>query len=136
MAITNNYDAQETVKSQIKTLGNVYSTGGKVGYGTGAGSIVTQGTNRTTAVTIDAQCGAITLISAAGSTSVQSFTVTNSCCAVTDMVVLCQKSGTDKMDLTATAVADGSFQISFRTMSGTTTEQPVIVFMILKGVIT
>ena len=135
MAITSTYANDIVTKSELKVRGNLYSTGGQVGYGTGAGATVTQASSRTTGVPCDGQCGQITLVSAAGSTSVQSFTVT--CAAVlatTDVIVLCQVSGTDKMDMTVTAVAVGSFQISFRTMSGTTTEQPVISYMIFKGV--
>jgi hypothetical protein len=67
------------------------STGG-LGYGTGSGGAVTQATSRTTGVTLDKTNGAITLVSAAGTTSWQSFTVTNSTVAATDTVALtCMK---------------------------------------------
>jgi hypothetical protein len=105
-----------------------------IGYATGAGGTVTQGTNRTTAVTIDKICGSITLFSAAGSTSWQSFTVNNSTVAIGDSVIVCQRSGTDLYELHVTAVAAGSFRISFRTTAGTTTEQPVINFAVIKAV--
>ena len=58
----------------------------------------------------------------------------NSTVAATDVVLLSQKSGTDKYDLMVTAVAAGSFEITFRTTGGTTTEQPVINFAVIKGV--
>lgn len=109
------------------------ATGG-VGYSTGAGGTVTQATNRTTGVTINKVCGAITLVSAAGSTTPATFTVTNSAVAATDVVHVCQKSGTDKYDLSVSAVAAGSFDITFNTKSGTTTEQPVLNFVVLKAV--
>ena len=134
MAITSTYTNQETVKSQLKTNGDCYSVGGQVGYGTGAGATVTQATSRTTGVTCDGQVGQITLVSAAGSTTAASFTVT--CGAVlsaNDAVFVWQKSGTDKYDLSVTAVAAGSFQITSRTYSGTTTEQPVFGYMVFKG---
>jgi len=134
MATVNDYSNQLTTKSEIKVLGNCYSTGGKIGYGTGAGSTVTQGTNRTTAVEINAQCGDITLYTTSNSTTAASFTVTNNTVAATDSVFLCQVSGTDKLDMTVTAVAAGSFQITQRTYSGTTSEAPVIRFMVFKGV--
>lgn len=134
MAITTDYSGQTTTKSEIKTLGNNYSTGGKVGYGTGAGSTVTQGSSRTTTVEINAQCGAITLYSTSNSTTAASFTVTNSTVAATDAIFLCQVSGTDKLDMSVSAVAAGSFQITQRTYSGTTSEAPVIMFMVFKGV--
>ena len=105
-----------------------------VGYATGAGGTVTQGTSRTTGVTLNKISGAITLFSAAGSATAATFTVTNSTVAATDVIILNQKSGTDLYDLMVTAVAAGSFNISFRTTGGTTTEQPVFNFAVIKGV--
>jgi len=105
-----------------------------VGYATGAGGTVTQGTSRTTGVTLDKTTGAITLFSAAGSATAATFTVTNSTVAATDVIILNQKSGTDLYDLMVTAVAAGSFNITFRTTGGTTTETPVFNFAVIKGV--
>jgi hypothetical protein len=105
-----------------------------VGYATGAGAAVTQITSRTTGVTINAACGAITLVSAAGTTSWQSFTVTNSVVAATDTVIVNQKSGTDLYRTHVTAVGAGSFRITFATTAGTTTEQPVFTFAVIKAV--
>jgi hypothetical protein len=119
----------------LAATGAVTSSGtAGVGYATGAGGTVTQGTNRTTGVTLNKTTGAITLVSAAGSATPASFTVTNSTVAATDVIVLNQKSGTDKLVLLVTAVAAGSFQITFYTTGGTTTEQPVINFAVIKGV--
>lgn len=106
-----------------------------IGYGTGSGGAVTQITSRTTGVTLNKPSGAITLVSAAGSASYQTFTVTNSYVAATDVVVVSQKSGTDKHEIYVTAVAAGSFNITFAAISGTTTEQPVINFVVIKAVI-
>lgn len=105
-----------------------------VGYGTGAGATVTQGTSRTTGVAINAYSGAITLVSAAGTTSWQSFTVTNNKVAATDTVIVNQKSGTDLYRINVTAVAAGSFRVTFATTAGTTTEQPVFNFAVIKAV--
>jgi len=105
-----------------------------LGYGTGSGGAVTQATGRTTGVTLDKTNGAITLVSAAGSTSWQSFTVTNNTVAATDTVVVSQKSGTDLYMINVTAVAAGSFRITFATTGGTTTEQPVFNFAVIKAV--
>ena len=105
-----------------------------VGYATGAGGAVTQITSRTTGVTLDKTTGAITLFSAAGSATAATFTVTNSTVAATDVIILNQKSGTDLYDLMVTAVAAGSFNITFRTTGGTTTETPVFNFAVIKGV--
>lgn len=105
-----------------------------LGYSTGAGGAVTQITSRTTGVTLSKPAGAITLVSAAGSTTPATFTVTNSLVAATDVIYVCQKSGTDKYTLSVSAVTAGSFDITFNTKSGTTTEQPVFNFVILKAV--
>jgi hypothetical protein len=115
-----------------------------IGYSTGSGSTVTQATSRTTGVTINSICGAITLVSAAGSPSFQSFVVTNSAVSATDTVIVNQKSGTDKYIIHVTNVSNGSFELTFATTNnlianidaagGTTTEQPVFNFAIIKSV--
>ena len=121
--------------TSLTATGVIASTGtAGVGYATGAGGAVTQLTSRTTGVTLDKTSGAITLFSAAGSATAATFTVTNSTVAATDVIILNQKSGTDLYDLMVTAVAAGSFNISFRTTGGTTTEQPVFNFAVIKGV--
>jgi hypothetical protein len=119
----------------LTTTGVIASTGtAGVGYATGAGGTVTQGSSRTTGVTLNKTSGAITLFSAAGSATAATFTVTNSTVAATDVIILNQKSGTDLYDLMVTAVSAGSFNITFRTTGGTTTEQPVFNFAVIKGV--
>jgi hypothetical protein len=105
-----------------------------IGYATGAGGTVTQATSRTTGVTLNKTTGSITLYSAAGTTVAATFTVTNSTVAATDVIILNQKSGTDLYDLMVTAVAVGSFNITFRTTGGSTTETPVFNFAVIKGV--
>ena len=105
-----------------------------VGYSTGAGGAITQGTSRTTTVGVNNICGAITLISAAGSATPASFTVTNTVVAATDTIIVNQKSGTDLYEIHVTDVGAGSFQITFFTTGGTTTEQPVFNFAIIKAV--
>lgn len=122
--------------------GNVSSTGSilsssataGVGYATGAGGAVTQATSRTTGVTLNKTTGAITLVSAAGSATPATFTVTNSAVAATDVVLVSQKSGTDLYEIFVTNVAAGSFKITSFTTGGTTTEQPVFNFVVVKGV--
>lgn len=121
--------------TSLTATGTIVSTGtAGVGYGTGAGGAVTQGTSRTTGVTINKTSGAITLFSAAGSATAATFTVTNSTVAATDVIILNQKSGTDLYDLKVTAVSTGSFNITFNTTGGTTTEQPVFNFAVVKAV--
>lgn len=107
---------------------------GAIGYATGSGGAVTQATSRTTGVTLNKTNGAITLVSAAGTTAYQSFTVTNSTVAATDVIRVCQKSGTDKYIIAVTNVSAGSFEITFATTGGTTTEQPVFNFSVTKAV--
>lgn len=105
-----------------------------LGYSTGAGGTVTQITSRTTGVTLNKITGAITLVSAAGSVAWQSFTVTNSAVAATDTIICNQVSGTDLNMIHVTAIAAGSFRISFATTAGVTVEQPVFRFTVIKSV--
>ncbi len=118
----------------VSSSGAIVSTGsGGVGYSTGSGGTVTQLTSRTTGVTINKTTGAITLVSAAGSTTWQKFTITNSTVAATDVIVVNQKSGTDSYMTHVTRVAAGAFDVIFATTGGTTTEQPVFNFAVIKG---
>lgn len=106
------------------------------GYAVGAGGAVTQATSRTTGVTLNKAAGAITLFSAAGSATFASFTVTNSVVSANDTITVSQKSGTDLYEIHVTAVAAGSFRITYRTTGGTTVEQPVFNFTVFKGQVT
>lgn len=125
-----------TSKFSVSNTGQALFKGATagVGYGTGAGGAVTQATSRTTGVTLNNVCGAITLVSAAGSAIWQSFTLTNSAIAATDVVIVNQKSGADLYEIHVTNVAAGSCQITYRTTGGTTTEQPVFNFAVIKAV--
>ena len=126
----------------IDAIGNIAATGsvlssGKangVGYKTGAGGTVTQATSRTTGVTLNAVCGSIVLAPAAGLATYQTFTVTNPSVHATDVVHISQKSGTDKYIISVTRVAAGAFDVTFATTGGTTTEQPVFNFAIMRAV--
>jgi hypothetical protein len=121
--------------TSLTATGVIASTGtAGVGYATGAGGAVTQITSRTTGVTLDKTTGSITLVSAAGSPTLASFTVTNSTVAATDVIIINQKSGTDLYEIAITAVAAGSFRVSFFSLVGTTTEQPVFNFAVIKAV--
>jgi hypothetical protein len=119
----------------ISTSGVIASTSktNGIGYAVGSGSTVTQATSRTTGVTINAITGAITLVSAAGSATYQSFTVTNSAVTAKDVIIVNQQTGTDLYEVFVTAVAAGSFIISFATTGGTTTETPIFNFAVIKG---
>ena len=104
-----------------------------LGYGTGSGGTVTQATSRTTGVTLNKPTGAITLVSAAGSSTWQEFTVTNSLVTANDTFVLNQRAGADRYVLQVRSISAGSFVIAFQTTGGTTTEQPIFNFAIIKG---
>jgi hypothetical protein len=121
--------------TSLTATGAIVSTGtAGVGYATGAGGTVTQGTSRTTGVTINKRCGAITMFSAAGSATAATFTVTNSTVGANDVIILNQASGTNLYDLLVTAVTAGSFNITFLTTGGTATDAPVINFAVIDGV--
>lgn len=126
------------LSGNVLASGDVHGAKGefsdKLGYATGAGGAVTQATSRTTGVTLDTVTGAIALVSAAGSATPASFTVTNATVEATDVIQLNQKSGADKYVLLVTAIAAGSFEVTFYTTGGTTTEQPVFNFAVIKGV--
>jgi len=121
--------------TSLAVTGSIRSSGtAGVGYSTGAGGVVIQGTSRTTGVTINKITGQITLFSAAGTTAATTFTVTNSTVNTTDAIILTQHTGTDLYDLMVTKTTLGSFNITFRTTGGTTTEQPIFNFAVIKGV--
>lgn len=111
----------------------------KIGYATGAGGAVTQITNRSTAVTVNATSGAITTDTtslAAGAEA--TFTVNNSAVEVGDVVVVCARSGqTAATSIPAvTAVAAGSFAITLTNLNASTadTGAMIINFAVIKGV--
>jgi hypothetical protein len=110
------------------------STPTAFGYVAGAGGSVTQTGSRTTGVTSNTPTGAITLFSAAGSPTPATFTVTNNKIAATDVVILSVKSGaTNNYSFNVSAVAAGSFNITFWAQTGTATDAPVVNFVVLKG---
>jgi hypothetical protein len=124
-----------TTVSSLTASGAITSTGtGGVGYATGAGGAVTQTISRTTGVTINKRCGTITMVSAAGSATAASFTVTNSTIGANDVIILNQASGTNLYNFIVTAVAAGSFNVTFFTTGGTATDAPVINFAVIDGV--
>lgn len=109
---------------------------GGFGYPTGAGvgAAVTQLTSRTTGVTLNNLTGAITLFAAAPVVGTfVSFTVTNSTVAAVDVPHVSVKSGTNTYIALVSAVAAGSFQITFESVAGTASDSPVINFAVIKG---
>lgn len=117
--------------------GNFLLTGGGgLGYGSGSGATTTQTGSRTTSVNINKVCGDIQLFSAAGSASWTSFTVVNTAVQATDNILVSQVSGTDLYQIHVTKVAGSEFRITFATTGGTTVEQPVFRFSVIRGAVT
>lgn len=101
------------VKGQLLSSGPPVSGG--IGYTTGAGSSVTQATNRTTAVVCNGLCGTITTNNASlAAEAAASFTVSNNAVAIGDVVVVAQQSGAVGVmtDVVVIAVLNGSFKIA------------------------
>lgn len=114
-------------------------TGIGIGYATGAGGAVTQATDRTTGVTLNTLCGAITTNNASLAAGAEAeFTVTNSTVAAGDTVVLSIKTesttGTTLFFVSTTAA--GSFKITATNLHASTadTSVSVINFAVIKAV--
>lgn len=107
------------------------------GYGTGAGGTVTQATNKSTGVTLNARCGQVTMNAAnlATNTAV-TFTLTNSAIAATDILMLNHVSGGTLGNYSFVArCAAGSATIAVRNVSaGDLAEAVVIGFAVIKAV--
>jgi hypothetical protein len=122
-----------TAQNALADAFGVSGTTGAFGYLTGIGGAVTQITSRSTGVTINKPCGAITMFSAAGSATWASFTVTNSAIGANDTVDISQKSGTNTYQAFASGISAGSFTFNFATTGGTSTDAPVFNITIQKG---
>jgi len=112
------------------------ATAGKL-VGPAKGGTVTQGTSKSTGVTLNAASGQITMDDDALAAGVEvSFTVTNSLVAATDVVVVNHGSaGTAGAYLVqANTLAAGSFKITVSNVSaGALSEAIVLNFVALKG---
>jgi hypothetical protein len=121
----------------ISTALGIRSTGGKIGYDTGAGGTVTQLTSKATGVTLNKSVGEITLHVAdlAADTAV-SFTLTNSQIAAGDRIIINHVSGGTFGAYHAQGrCAAGSAEISVRNLTaGLLGEAIVLGFTIIKGV--
>lgn len=111
---------------------------GSLGYATGAGGTVTQLTDRTTGVTLNKTCGAITTHTASLAAAAEAtFTVTNSTVAATDVVVVSIKpGGTGTPQAYVSNVAAGSFAITITNLHASVadTSADVINFAVVKAV--
>lgn len=127
--------------TSLITAGSVRATGtGGVGYTTGAGGTVTQGTNRDTAVTINKTCGQITTRSdSLAASGIASFTVNNSTVAAGDSICLSLVSnGASPFAIEymvyAVGVGGGTFGITYKNLtSAGFTNALVFNFAVIKG---
>lgn len=138
VAVNTNKFTVAAASGNTATAGSVLSSSasGGIGYSTGAGATVTQLTNKTTGVTINAICGQITMSNAAlGAGSFASFTVTNSSVAPGDVVILNHQLTGSAGGYTLNArTGSGSMAIDIRNnTSGSLSEAIVIAFAIIKG---
>tara|TARA_B100000927_G_C16456316_1_gene465929 strand:+ start:279 stop:644 length:366 start_codon:yes stop_codon:yes gene_type:complete len=101
------------------------------------GGTVTQGTSKSTGVTLNTSSGQITMHDAALAAAAEvSFTVTNSKITSTDVVVAIHGSGgtAGSYSVEANTIGSGSFAITVsNTSSGSLGEAIVINFIALKG---
>lgn len=122
----------------LSTAGDLNLVGaGKLGYGTGTGGAVTQGTSRTTGVTINKTNGQITLFSdVTVAATFSTFTVTNSTVEATDTIIVNQKSGSaESYIFTVSAVSAGSFKVQvYNVAAVAVAEAPIINFSVIKAV--
>jgi hypothetical protein len=124
--------------TSLSTTGNqVITSTGKHGYATGSGGVVTQLTDKSTAVTLSKSTGQITLAGAAlaASTTV-SFTLTNTVIEAGDILIMNHISGgTAGSYLLNAQSAAGSASINVRNISlGSLSEAIVIAFAVIKAV--
>lgn len=123
--------------TSIAATSSITSSGGGIGYTTGAGGAVTQATSRTTGVTLNKLTGTITMFSAAqASQALVTFTFTNSFIASTDYVDIQHISATNGGAWAFSVVAaNGSCTISIRNITAASiTEATPLRFFILKAV--
>jgi hypothetical protein len=132
---------QVTKAGAVTAASSIRSTSASagVGYATGAGGVVTQLTDKSTAVTLNAICGTITMDAATlAHQSAVSFTLTNSAIAATDVVAVSVKSGgtAGAYLVSAGAVAAGSCSITLFNCqtAGNLSEAVVLSFAVIKAV--
>lgn len=123
--------------TSLAVTGAVTSSGGGIGYATGAGGTVDQLTSKSTAVTLSKLAGAITLHNAAlAADAIASFVLTNTFIAATDVLLLNHISGgTVGAYVLNAQCAAGSATINVANRSaGSLSDAVVIQFLVIKGV--
>jgi hypothetical protein len=117
---------------------NAIANAPAIGIGLGYGGAVTQGTSKTTPVTLNAKAGVITMHNAslASNTAVQ-FTLTNSAISGTDVVSVNQGTGGTAGSYQAHCVSVGAGTAIFRvvnTSAGSLSEAVTINFVVIDSV--
>ena len=118
---------------------NVYSHGGSFGYASGdaIGGTITQGTDKTTSVTLDKRTGTVTTAATAlGASSRAIFRLNNSTIPSTGLVLLNLKSPTSKYRTSIVGQAAGYVDIELTNFTaGSLSEAVVLSFMVLDGAV-
>ena len=131
--------------SQDQTFLNAYATRGifsagatyGIGYTTGAGGTQSQGTDKSTAVTLNKACGEITLNSATlNAGAIVNFTFNNSAIAAGDLLIMNHVSGgtIGAYGLTADCGASSATIYVRNNTAGNLSDAIVIRFAVIKGV--
>lgn len=123
--------------TSLAVTGAITSSGGGVGYATGAGGTVTQATNKATGVTLNDLCGEITMNAAAlAAATIVSFTLTNSFIAAGDVLILNHvTTGTrGAYSLNAQCGAGSAIIYVRNNTAGSLSEAIVIRFAVIKAV--
>jgi len=128
---------QNIERMRIDSTGNVYlTTPALLGYGTGAGGTVTQSTSKSTAVTLNKPCGAITMHNEtlnAGATA--TFSVNCSLVVGTD-IVLVNADAPSNYIVRAGSIGTGIFYISIKNDTGSPLSEAIPMrFAVIKGAI-
>lgn len=126
--------------TSLAVTGAVTSSGGGIGYATGAGGAVTQLTDATTGVTLNKLSGQITTVALDQAAGVDfSFTLTNSTIAAGDVVVASVKSYGGTADgipvVSVAATGAGSCVLNVRNTGAVTLDAVAVInFAVIKAV--
>jgi len=111
---------------------------GPIGYATGIGGAVTQATSAATGVTVNALCGQITTVAlTTAAAAEETFTVTNSKVAATDVVAVSTTyDGAGTPMVSVRAVGAGSFKVVITNLHASAALDAALVvnFCVIKSV--
>lgn len=122
----------------VNCTGTIKSTGGGIGYGTGAGGVVAQATSKSSGVTLNKPAGQITMTAdALAPATTVSFKLTNNQLGAGDVLILNHVSGGTfgSYSLNAHGAATGSVTIDVTNISAAALSEPIVIgFAIMKAV--